>query len=456
MKNLLCCALGALSLALASGCSKESGESPAGSGASAVSSGGSDATTGGSVGTGGSPMVATGGVPSGDSGGAASSGASSSGGAASGGAPTGGGASSGGAPGSATGGAGAGGTPGAGGGNDGTGGVVQASACEQSLGVRLVGRFACDGPSAQLAWSGAGFVARLEGSGLTLTLRGRPAIYSVIVDGTVSAELTTQEGEQAYEVVSGLAAGEHTVELYRQGEPSWGTSTVLQVAAIDGQLMDPPARPARRIEIFGDSISCGYGNEGTSADCDFTAETQNHYLTYGALLARHFQAELSTVAWSGRGVVVNYAGEQGTTLPQMMHRADANSEQSVWDYSLAPEPQLVLINLGTNDFSTDNDPDVSTFTSTYVKFLSDIRAKYPAAHILCTNGPLLYGDDLVKVRQGIAAAVQTLNDRGDAKVHVHELAPNNPNPGCHSHPSLATHAAMAEELKTPVSTLLGW
>lgn len=325
------------------------------------------------------------------------------------------------------------------------------------LGVRIVGRHdGCEPGAVRMAWSGTGFVARFEGTGLSITQTGSIVYYTVVVDGEVADELITETGEHTYDVVSDLDPGEHTVEVYRQSEANFGPSILRSVDVTDGKLLDPPPPPERHIEIYGDSVTCGYGNEGTSTSCSFSAETENHYLTYGAILARVFDAELSTVAWSGKGVVVNYGGDMGIALPEMAERVLPNTSTSVWDYSLAPEPDLVMINLGTNDFSTTFDPELEDFTAGYADFLLRLRARYPHAFILCTVGPLLTDTDLSKARTGIGDAVAQLNDAGDDAVVAFELQATNPSPGCDWHPNLSTHEAMADELSVPVAEYLDW
>jgi lysophospholipase L1-like esterase len=266
----------------------------------------------------------------------------------------------------------------------------------------------------------------------------------------------TESAGEVYDMVTGLTEGEHTVQVVRQSEASFGTSSLRSVEAIDGELLAPPASPGRRIEVFGDSVTTAYGNEGESVSCSFSLETQNFYLSYGALLARGFGAEVASVAFSGRGVVSNYDGQNGETVPQLADRAIAASRNSVFDYSLLEPPELVLINLGTNDYSTDNDPADDEFVEGYVGLLELIRGRYPEAEIVGTVGPLLSGSDLSLARQNIAQAIAQLADAGDTKVHAVEIESDNPSPGCDYHPDLGTHAAMARELGGLLSTIVGW
>jgi lysophospholipase L1-like esterase len=324
-----------------------------------------------------------------------------------------------------------------------------------SVGARLVGRFdGCDPAGPRFAWSGAGLVARFEGTGIALRLRDRPNHYTVLVDGELGPRLETSAGEALYTLAEGLESGEHTVEVYRRTEASFGSTVVLGLEVEDGELLDPPEPPARRIEVVGDSITCGYGNEGTSPSCPFSADTENHYLTYGALMARELEAELSTVAWSGKGVVSNYGGDKVAPMPLLYDRAVPNDAKSTWTFDWMPD--AVVINLGTNDYSTDNDPSDAEFVSTYAALLERIRGYYPEAWILCTVGPLLSGADLAKARTNIAAAVAARMDAGDAKLRAYSLTTPNTSPGCDYHPSVATHEAMAAELAPELRALLGW
>ncbi|HOU91947.1 MAG TPA: SGNH/GDSL hydrolase family protein [Polyangiaceae bacterium] len=324
-----------------------------------------------------------------------------------------------------------------------------------ALGVRFVGRFdGCDPSGVRIGWSGTGFVGRFTGTGVAMRHQGPAIEYTVVADGRVVDKVVTMPGQGTFPLVVGLPAGEHTIEVYRRGEASFGAATIQGVEVTDGALLPPPGARARGLEIVGDSITCGYGNEGTSTDCHFSAATEDHYRSYGAVLGRIFDADVSTVAWSGRGVVVNYAGGPGPTLPELYPAAVPTDGPSRWQGDQAP--QAVVINLGTNDYSTDADPPDERFVAAYEALLSTIRARYPEAYLLATNGPMLGGADLERARRNIRAAVTRRQQAGDTRVAAHELVTPNTAPGCDWHPSLATHAAMADELARVVAPAVGW
>lgn len=307
--------------------------------------------------------------------------------------------------------------------------------------------------SARLAWSGSGAVVRFRGTALSVELGGGQE-YTVVIDGEVQTKLTAVNG--ANPLATGLAAGDHTVELYRRTEAAEGESQILGFDWGDGELLAPPP-VSRRLEFVGDSITCGYGVEGANMSCGFSPETENHYLTYAALAARSLNAELSTVAWSGKGVVCNY-GDDATScvdpLPKFYDLTLPSQPGSSWDFSRF-QPDAVVVNLGTNDFSTQVDPDQATFEGAYRALLVRLRQVYPSAHILCTNGPMLSGADLSTLRGYLTNVVAAM---ADPKISTFQITPQDGSDGygCDWHPSAARHQKVALDVEAALRDALGW
>jgi hypothetical protein len=321
---------------------------------------------------------------------------------------------------------------------------------------RFVGRVDTREPGrAAFAWSGSGVVAAFEGTQVSVHLQDDTNQFTVVLDGVVLPEpLITVAGTERYELATELEPGSHQIELYRRTEALFNATRFLGFDfGPDGVELPAPEAPARRIELLGDSVSCGYGNEGSSP-CSFSADTENHYLSFGAIAARSLDAELITIAWSGKGVVYNYGDDKADPMPALYERALPSEASSVWDFSLIPD--AVVINLGTNDFSTDDDPSAELFQDSYSVLLARIRGHYPDAYILCTVGPMLSGADLQAARDGIAGAVQLRMEAGDERLGVWEMNVSNDAPGCDSHPNLATHEQMGLELANELSARLGW
>lgn len=351
--------------------------------------------------------------------------------------------------------------PGSGGGASGTAGNPAPARSDEpgaEGGVRFVGRVDISDPAgARFAWSGSGVVARFEGPEIAVRLGGGQE-YTVVLDGVVQPKLVSTGGSDA--LATDLPEGPHLIEIYRRTEANQGESVFLGFELGSGRLLPAPPAPERRIEIIGDSISCGYGNEGADMTCGFSPATENHYLTYGALAARALDAELITIAWSGKGVVCNYGDEAESCtnpMPVYYDRILPDRPQSAWNFSNW-QPHAVVVNLGTNDLSTAVDPTQTEFQAAYVALLERVRAAYPDALILGTVGPLLTGADLTTARAYIDGAVQSRVAAGDTRVKSFELAPQNPADGygCDYHPSLRTHEIMADALTNVLRAELGW
>jgi lysophospholipase L1-like esterase len=344
----------------------------------------------------------------------------------------------------------------AGAGAGGQGGSAAGSG-EGAPAVRYVGRVDLEDPrGGRFSWSGSGVVARFRGTALSVDLSGGQE-YTVLLDGVLRpAKLTISSGETPIE--SGLSNGEHTVELYRRTEANQGVSQFLGFRfGPGGVLLAPPPAPSRRLELIGDSISVGYGNEGADQSCTFTPQTENHYQSFGAIAARAVGAELHTIAWSGRGMVCNYGDDADSCsdpFPNLYDRTLPTLSDSSWDFARY-RPDAVILNLGTNDYSTDADPSEAEFTQGYRAFLEHVRAVYPDAFILCTCGPLLYGSELDSVRAYIANAVSAT---GDDKILTFEIPSQSEADGlgCDYHPSIRTHEKMAALLVGVLQRELGW
>jgi lysophospholipase L1-like esterase len=288
-------------------------------------------------------------------------------------------------------------------------------------------------------------------------LHTNPLQFTVLVDGALRPKLIPLPGGALSPIASGLAPGEHLVEIYRRTEGNQGESQFLGFDFGGGALLAAPPTPARRIEIIGDSITCGYGVEGADMNCHYTPDTQNHYLTYGAITARNVNADLITLAWSGKGIVCNYGDDPTSCVdpfPIYYDRTLPDRASSQWDFA-SWQPQVVVINLGTNDVSTPVDPTEAQFTGAYRTFLQHVRGKYPAALILCTVAPLLGGADLTEARAYIDAAVAAT---GDARIKSFPMAQTDPADGwgCDFHPSVKTHQKMAATLTAQLKAELGW
>ena len=220
-----------------------------------------------------------------------------------------------------------------------------------------------------------------------------------------------------------------------------------------------PALPNRKIEFIGNSITCGYGVESTNPKEGFSDETENHYLTYAAITARNLKAQHVVVARSGIGIYRNYAGPKTgnkDNMPSMYDRTLFSVKEPKWDFSKYT-PDVVCVNLGTNDVSTDP-YDRGFLESGYRNFLKTLRKHYPQAKIVFLTGSMLIGERLEHVKYALDEVVRDARIAGDKNVFRFDMSwqTGDLGYGADSHPSIWQHEKMAGELTAYLRSLMGW
>lgn len=258
--------------------------------------------------------------------------------------------------------------------------------------VRWVGRYeaVADKGDVRFDWSGtyADFV--FTGSRLEMKVSDSGKNYfNIFVDGVRSVVRT--EGEQQTVLLYEGPHTTHRVRLQRRTEGFNGLTT-LHSFTTDGILVaDTAPRPTRHIEFIGDSLTAGYGTDSASGDEPYTAETQNCDFAYGCYVARYFGADYNLVAHSGQGMVRNYGDPNPTSDYTMIDRYDqlfdeADKGAQKWTFGSTYTPDLVVIFLGTNDFSTKPWPSFEQFSEGYKALIAKVRGAYgESVPVLCVS-----------------------------------------------------------------------
>lgn len=407
-------------------------DSNGGAGAPAAMAGAANGAVGG-AGTAGAPS-SSGGTADGGAGAGASGGADASGGGSAG-VP----AATGGAP-----------AAGGGGGASGSAGIP---------GVRIVGRTAPGKVGTRFEWSGSSVSARFTGTQVSAQLDdgSNGNSFEVVIDGGMPRKIFTVKGQTAYPLATGLTNGPHDLVLWRDTEASDGATEFIGLSDFGaaGALLPPAPAPAHRLEIIGDSFSCGAGMEAAPPACPSAIKIENHYLSYGAIAARALGADLVTIAWSGIGVWRNYGTTKPTPTTVMPARYDyaIPTDSTAWDFSKY-QPQAVVMNLNNNDFST-GDPG-QPYIDAYMALYQRVRKNYPNAyifHIIQWSSADLTVTDAVTT---INAIVATIKAGGDTKTEAFDIRKYSNIKQCGGHPDMAAAQAMGNALAAELGKVLGW
>lgn len=348
--------------------------------------------------------------------------------------------------------------------------------------IRYVGRVVKTADAVAFAFPAVQIEAVFDGDAVDMKLRdygtGTATAtnhYWVIVDG-VSAKLEVCPGSGVYPLARNLGAGPHTLTIVKRtesgpgGQENKGKGEFLGLRVRPGTVLGEAVKPTRLFEFVGDSITCGYGNEVSTTDPDsfkFTSVNEDAWHAYGAITARALNADYVAVAASGRGVIRNYSGFAGAVVPEIYEMTlHEDSPAVAWDHT-GYTPDVVVINLGTNDFSPGIElgqlaTHRAAFKQGYIDFLARIRAVHAQASIVAVVGPMMNDawpegyDAWTSIQEDVKAAVAARAAASDSRVHYFALEPQSSPYGEDWHPTLSTHQKMADALVPFIRGIRGW
>lgn len=325
--------------------------------------------------------------------------------------------------------------------------------------IGIVGRFdARDPKGPKFSWPASTIEIKMVGRSIHLSFEESGSDdWQSEVDGVPDKVLNFQKGTNPVDFSFSKEAA-HTLRLVKRTEAFVGT-TQLRSVQLEGKALDFKPKP-RRIEVIGDSISCGYGDEAPSSfdwkpKAGFSAHEESAYSAYGQVAARQVGAESTDIAWSGRKLWPD------NTIPEIYDLAVPTDSTSKWSFS-APPPQAFIINLGTNDFSRAN-PEEGPWTTAYEVFIRRLELQSPQAQIYCALGSMMSDYDPKRksfsvIKGYLTRMVARLNDQGDRKVHFLEFDQQQAADGIGAdyHPSNATQRKMAAKLVEALKKDLAW
>ncbi len=344
-------------------------------------------------------------------------------------------------------------------------GCSQGASDDEALGsAKMLGRYTvenfADGTRLiHMGWPGSGFALRYEGEGLLVSIKddGR-GIMDLRVNG-VDSTIKLKKGLHEYRLVEADTFGVFDVRLTRRSEFYDTGLFSISVITNDSRTMGSykalklPLKD-RKILFLGDSITAGFGVGGDTKDCLNTPALHSPTESYAMLTADMFGAEPHLIAISGRGVVHNWDANPAPVMPAQIDFAlPDDSDGPDWDHSLFT-PDVVVTLLGTNDWSVIN-PGQERFRKGYRDMLSDLRTRFPKAHIVTVGGPLLDEEKAAAARDGIDWAMSELQDSNISTLDL-TLYNGLLKWSCNYHPGRNSMRKMANELSAHIAAVKGW
>ncbi len=274
---------------------------------------------------------------------------------------------------------------------------------------------------------------------------GEEHYLTVYVDGVRNPErlVIDKAGSVNVTVAEDLEAGDHTISIYRASENYQGKMYVRGVILPEGATaLAAPANKDKYIEVIGDSITSGWGIVPYSGSETATSLREDGTKTYAFLTKEALDTDISVISQSGIGIACHANGNTDDTM-DMVYPVVNYSHGYKDTYNHARQPDIVIINIGTNDnYALTH----GTMTTTEVKekfknFLYYVREKNPAANIIWVYGMMLSAQsemntviqNAIEEVGGEACKFYSIGMTGNQSAHA-------------GHPDAAAHVAASEAL----------
>lgn len=245
-----------------------------------------------------------------------------------------------------------------------------------------------------------------------------------------------------YTLASGLDEGYHRIQILKASEQRLNGDTRLTVSYIVSEencliVTAAEGKKQTKIDFYGDSITCGAGNLGENSEHIYNTNGDGTK-TYAAFTARALNADSSVVSKSGLCVSAELVGKDISLEKCWDSVSIHNQEKSGVDF----DADLVVINLGTNDYADINNGN-STYadlTANIVKTLTAMRAKYTNAKFVWCYGLM---NEVKDIKNAIVAALEEMGGESAGFYYVTLTVDTS---GGATHPTVNGHIASARVL----------
>lgn len=341
--------------------------------------------------------------------------------------------------------------------------------------VRFIGRVMPLEDTLWMALSGTGVEFSVTGTFVKIrfwaddTRNGVPenrARVAVYVDGERVADTLLSKTETTVTAFSSEKSETHIIRVIKLSESAMSTCGISGIET-DG-VVSPTVPKERLIEFVGDSITCGYGVDDEDRDHHFATATEDVTRAYAYKTAQALGADYSMVSFSGYGIVSGYTATGEKMGHQLVpeyyeklgfsygtYKEQYKPQNTAWDFSKR-QPDLIVINLGTNDMSyvLDKEDRREEYVNGYIEFLKEVRKNNENAEILCVLG--MMGEALCPAVEDVVSRYKKEN--GDTMISYMGFSDQLPEDGYVAdwHPTEVTHRKVAAKLEEEIKRIMQW
>ena len=229
-----------------------------------------------------------------------------------------------------------------------------------------------------------------------ITYNHRPRI-AVFSDDVLVLDMVLEEDEQTLMVELDPFSENTVIKIIKLSESMYSSVGISEISVFSDKQISPTDGDKLKIEFIGDSITCGYGLDEESSYAAFSTRTENFAKTYAYLASNAVNAECYAVAFSGYGVLSGFTSngviQDEYVIKNRYDKAVTGmnfDDDYLYEWSFQKyQPDIVVINLGTNDASYCSTKERrERFCEEYQNLLIQIRENNPQAFIICILGDM--------------------------------------------------------------------
>ena len=280
--------------------------------------------------------------------------------------------------------------------------------------LQYCGRIDFDQPLAPvMVYAGSFVKIRFVGSRICVNLANHRAYWSnymgVLVDGEQSKILLADSNEEkSYVLAENLPVKEHEVMLFKRMDACHYVTFFGFEVDDDARILDCEKLPERKIEVFGDSVSCGEVAEALDfvgkPDPKHDGEFSNSWYSYSWMTARKLHARVHITSQGGIALM---DGTGWFCMPDTLgvescfdkitYNPQCGLPIKKWEFS-GYQPHVVVLAFGQNDsnpldyMESDYEGEQARlWRKRYRAFVEKLMELYPKAHFILTTTLLCHG-----------------------------------------------------------------
>ncbi|MDD6812164.1 MAG: GDSL-type esterase/lipase family protein [Lachnospiraceae bacterium] len=246
---------------------------------------------------------------------------------------------------------------------------------------------------------------RFQGTSLKVTVENHKNYWSCylgyILDGKQDKIKLPDAGKTTITLAEGLEDTEHDLLFFKRMD-SCHTFQFYGFELSEGAKLFPvEAKPVRRIEVYGDSVSAGEVSEAIEyvgkPDPEHDGEYSNSYYSYSWMTARKLHAEIHDIAQGGAALLHNtgwFSAPEYVGMEDIYDKIQYNPQlgpSKKWDFAKY-RPHVVIVAIGQNDSHPEDymaedyeGAKACHWRAEYKDFLRKLRELYPNATIVLTT-----------------------------------------------------------------------